>query len=73
MICKRCNEKGIKRPDEHRCPGFGPREVRAVARALGAPMLRASDVRLLKALFMFTSIHQKRRCMAALDTLEGTR
>lgn len=38
--------------------------------ALGAKGLTTSDVRLVLALFMFTSLPQKRECLAALDRLE---
>lgn len=47
--------------------------VRAVAKGLSIKGLRVVDLRLLVALMLFTSIHQKRRCLAALDRLEESK
>lgn len=44
--------------------------ARYLRKALGSTTLRVSDVRLVRALLMFTSLEQKRRCLRALDELE---
>ncbi|MBK9446169.1 MAG: hypothetical protein IPO00_08775 [Betaproteobacteria bacterium] len=46
--------------------------AKKLAKALaGVKGLTKSDVRLVLALLMFTSLPMKIRCMKALDTLEG--